>query len=192
MLLTTLWNSEMILVQWGIVIGSALAGASYDVLRRRVPNLLTLPVLLAGLVWATVTAGLPGLADAALGCAMLMLPFFILFVWASGGAGDAKLMGALGAWLGTVNGLAVLLCVVTCGLVMGIGWALAQRRLGEVLRNIGRTAKAFLMHVVVLRSLKGTSLEVPKTSQMKRMPYGPAIFGGVCLAAIGVFIWRAG
>jgi len=42
---------------------------------------------------------------------LLGIPYFLLFAFAGGGAGDAKIMAALGAWVGWHNGIAVVVGV---------------------------------------------------------------------------------
>jgi len=69
-----------------------------DVRSRRIPNLLTGPALLLGLLVHLVVEGLPGLGQAALGALVaggLMLPGWLL-KWKGGG--DVKLVAAVGAW----------------------------------------------------------------------------------------------
>ena len=96
----TLWDHNMLPLQWGVVIGTALAAAVCDLRTRRVPNLLTGPIVLAGLAWGIWVGGWAGLADSVAGCLLLAIPYVLLFVFAGGGAGDAKLMGAIGSrWL---------------------------------------------------------------------------------------------
>jgi prepilin signal peptidase PulO-like enzyme (type II secretory pathway) len=91
--------TEEALFQWGVVFGTSLAAAIFDLRSKRIPNALTIPLLVAGLVWATWIGGLSGLGNAAAACFLLALPYVFLFLFAKGGAGDAKLMGAIGAWL---------------------------------------------------------------------------------------------
>ena len=55
---------------------------------------------------------------------MLALPFVVLFVLASGGAGDAKMMGAIGTWLGVKGGAIALIAVLLAGAFCGMGYAL--------------------------------------------------------------------
>ena len=104
----TLWDHSVVPVQWGVVLCVSLIGAITDLRSGRIPNFLTMPILLAGATWAVWLCGPAGLADALLGCLLLATPYVLLFVFAGGGAGDAKLMGAIGAWLGVVNGLVAL------------------------------------------------------------------------------------
>jgi len=74
--------------------------AALDVRARRVPNTVTVPVLLAGVVGAGVVHAWPGLlaglGGAAVGLALLIVPFALRLV----GAGDVKALAAMGAWLG--------------------------------------------------------------------------------------------
>ncbi|MCX5772283.1 MAG: A24 family peptidase, partial [Candidatus Hydrogenedentes bacterium] len=90
-----LWDQSLAQVQWGAAVGASLAGAAFDLWTRRIPNRLTGPVLALGLVWALWVCGWGGLAESVLGCALLGAPFVVLWLYGGGGAGDAKLMGAV-------------------------------------------------------------------------------------------------
>ena len=186
---TALWDHGLSFYQWGAVIIAALLGATFDVSTRKVPNVLSGTILATGFVWAFWLAGPSGLADAAAGCVMLLMPFLLLFVFGGGGAGDAKLMAGLGAWLGVVNGAVCLVCVAVSGVVMAVGFALVERRLGQVLRNVLAVSKAALFFLLIKRP-RDISVELPRAQDMRKMPYGPSIFAGACLAAIGVFMWN--
>jgi Flp pilus assembly protein protease CpaA len=184
------FNPELPLVQWGVVIGASLVAAVTDAGSRRIPNVLTMPVLLGGLVWALVMSGGMGLASSLAAVIILALPYVLLFVFAGGGAGDAKLMGALGAWLGLAQGVIVLGVVAMTGVVFAIGWAISRKKGKEVMSNMSLILMA-LMTAVVAKSGIGIALrEAPTTSDMDTVPYGVAIFIGVCIAAGGMLLWN--
>lgn len=85
--------------EW-VAVALGLTACVTDVSTRRIPNRLTFPAAAAGLAFGLLTTGPRGglfaLAGLALGLA-LFLPFFLL---GGLGAGDVKLLAALGAWLG--------------------------------------------------------------------------------------------
>lgn len=85
-----------------------IASTVTDLKARRIPNLLTGGALLAGLVFRVSLGGWSGLFDALLGFLFGFGTFFLLWASGGGGAGDAKLMGALGVWLGRSQTIAVL------------------------------------------------------------------------------------
>ena len=149
-------------------------------------------MLVGGIVWAGWMGAFPGLADAAAGCVLLSLPYVVLFVFGGGGAGDAKLMGSIGAWLGVVNASVTLVAVTLSGLVLALGFALAKRRLRSALANVVRMCSIVILFIFSRgRSGEAQSLLV-KTGDMQTVPYGVGIFVGTCVAAVGVFAWRAG
>ncbi len=174
---------------WSIAIGVALIGAGCDLRWRRIPNLLTLPTLLAGLVWAGWSRGTGGLLGATAGCLLLATPYLVLFLFAGGGAGDVKLMGALGAWLGLVDGALALVAVLLCGVLLGLGYAWAHQRLAALWTNALGIIWAGLL-ATWSRDRQAAASYLPPALTMPRMPYGVAVLVGVCLAA-GVALWRA-
>ena len=91
--------SNVTVVQWAVAAGAALTAAVIDVRQRRIPNALTLPLLVMGLLYALMYKGLGGAAESMIACVAVALPYVLLFAFAGGGAGDAKMMGAIGAWL---------------------------------------------------------------------------------------------
>lgn len=83
-----------------IVLVAVLAAAVTDLWKFKVYNWLTLPLLLSGLIYQACTGGLSGLAGSLGGVLLgfgVLLPFFLL---GGMGAGDVKLMAAVGAWAG--------------------------------------------------------------------------------------------
>lgn len=185
-----LWMAGPQWLPWGVVVAASLVAAIIDVRRHRIPNWLTGPVLAGGLFWAWYSQGLAGVADAACGCIMLAFPYVVLFVSrsAAGGAGDAKLMGAIGAWLGVYAGAAALVSVSLCGVVIGIVYALAKKRMKKLANNVIAVGWRLVFGGPGLRV---SGPEVNDTSDsVGPMPYGLAIFSGTFLACIGVQLWR--
>jgi prepilin peptidase CpaA len=186
-----MWSEYLIPVPWIAVIGAALVAAAWDMRTRKIPNRLTMPLLAAGLLWGLLTAGWAGLGGAAAGCFLAALPFVILFVFAGGGAGDAKVMGALGAWVGVTGSLVLVASVAITGGVLAILFAAAKKDLKSVLTNVALMAWS-LMFVLLGRLPVGAvdNAAPPRMESMKAMPYGVAIFLGSCVACGGVLLWQ--
>ena len=77
-----------------------VAGSVADLKTRRIPNLLTFGAAAAALVVHAATSGMSGVGHAALGWLVGAAVFFPLFALRGLGAGDVKLLAAVGAWLG--------------------------------------------------------------------------------------------
>ena len=78
----------------------AVAACVTDIRSRRIPNLLTFGAALAAIVFHTFASGLDGLSAATFGWLLGVAMFLPFFALGGMGAGDVKLLAALGAWLG--------------------------------------------------------------------------------------------
>jgi prepilin peptidase CpaA len=187
MLMQVLENVEVHPVAWAVVCSVALIAAVTDLRSRRIHNVLTVPVFLAGVVWALATGGLAGVGGGVAGAMILGVPFILLFLFAGGGAGDAKLMLAIGPWVGWLGAVVVLAAVSIAGLIFAISWAIMRGQCREVAGNLGT------MGVTAIYAAKGVMRmsdvpRAPKPTATERMPYGLAICAGVWAAAGGV-LW---
>jgi prepilin peptidase CpaA len=187
---TTLYESGTPAIQWGIVLGASLVAAVTDARSRRIPNWLTGTVLVTGLVHAGIVGGGAGLLDAVASCLLMALPFVLLFAFAGGGAGDAKLMGALGTWLGLVYGTATLVAVSLSGVVLGLLYAALARRLGNVTATMTTLARGVVYPLFGAGSLRDVPQLLPPVAESQTMPYGLAILSGVVLTAAGALLWH--
>jgi prepilin peptidase CpaA len=92
--------NQLFTVPLVVVLVAALTAAVTDVLRFKVHNALTLPLLVGGLAYHSVNHGVDGFV-ASLAGAMLGFGVLIGFYLMGGmGGGDVKLLSAIGAWLG--------------------------------------------------------------------------------------------
>jgi prepilin peptidase CpaA len=122
-----------------VLLFTAVAAIS-DIRTRKIPNKLTVPMCLAGLVYQVGFFHLDGLWTALLGFAAGFGTLFVLWMIGTAGGGDVKLMGALGPWLGALLTLKVLfvsLIFVTVG-TMGVVL------LGVLSNGIRRTKSQYL------------------------------------------------
>ena len=184
-------ETYMHLIQWGAVLCTSLVAALWDIRTRRIPNKLTFPFLLAGLVWSTYISGAWGFLEAFAAALLLSIPFLVLYAFAGGGAGDVKLMAGLGAWLGLSTGFTALIFIILSGGVMGCMFAAYKGQLRPIFARIRELGRA-MVATLLFNKGKGFSgaAEVwvdPKS--MVYMPYGFAIFCGVCLSATGTSLW---
>lgn len=115
---------------------AASLAAVVDWRHRRIPNWLTASVLLAGIALNVWRGGLAGgalaLAGALLGLAIL-LPFYAIHAM---GAGDVKLLAALGAVLGPQVLVSVAVYAALAGGVISMLMLARDGRLWLVLRQI--------------------------------------------------------
>jgi prepilin peptidase CpaA len=191
MWVTTLADHSIAPIQWGAVLGATLVGALIDSRSHRLPNALTGPLYLAGLAFAVWVGGLAGLVDGFAASLVLGLPYVILFAVGGGGAGDAKMMAAVGAWLGLTQGVVCLVSVAVVGGLVGIGTSLVRSEGLVVLGHLRGITASYAGYVLGHRGWKDTQELVPQPSAMRAMPYGVSIFIGACVAALATYLWRA-
>ena len=120
----------------GLALALAVWAGWLDWRSRRIPNWLTVPALLVGIGINSIAFAWPG-TKAALEGAGLGLGLLLPFVLARGlGAGDWKLMGALGAFLGPNRLVVVLLGTVFIAGIMAVAQMVRSRRVKQTLYNL--------------------------------------------------------
>lgn len=123
-------------VYQGFVIGVVLVAVAWDLSTRRIPNLLTFGAALAGVAVHGYTAGWSGAGLALVGWFVGAACFFPVFMLGGMGAGDVKLLAAIGAWLGPVATVWVALFSGIAGGVLGLIVALFSGYLSQAFVNI--------------------------------------------------------
>ncbi len=119
----------------GVAGGVAVGAAWFDWRSRRIPNWITVPGLFVGIAINTFAWGWPGTRSALAGAGLALALLLPLVLLRGLGAGDWKLMGALGAFLGPSKLVLVLLGAIFVAGVMAIGVMVRRRRVRETLRN---------------------------------------------------------
>lgn len=131
-----------------------------------------------------LAGGLPGLKTSLLGAGLgllVLLPFVFL---RSLGAGDWKLAGALGAFVGWGVLVNLLMGSVVVAGIMALGLVIYKRRFKETMRNIGRILSSLIMFRMPAAEI---SLDNP---QSLKVPYGVALALTTVLFGVGK-IWGA-
>lgn len=185
------WDLPYWPVQWGVVVGASLVAAGWDVRTGRIPNWLTASLWIGGLIFCGVAGGFGALGESLAASILVALPYVILFVLGAGGAGDAKMMGAVGAWVGVAGGLLVIPAVAACGWALGVVIAIRHR----VVRRLMVQTQLSVWELVSVAMGSGRLSEVAAPASSSRgeasLRYGVAISIGVCLAAIWRVVWVA-
>ena len=161
----------------GAVILALLAGWT-DYRSRRIPNWLTVPALAVGIALNAVAGGWGGLKTSLLGAGLgllLLLPFVLL---RSLGAGDWKLAGALGAFVGRDVLLNLLLGSVFVAGIMAVALIIYKGRVRQTLRNMGH-----LISSLVTFRMPGSEVSLDNPQSL-RVPYGVALAFTVVLYGI--------
>ena len=156
----------------------ALIAGWTDLRSRRIPNWLTVPGLVIGMVANTVLGGWSGLKTSLLGALIglaLLLPFVLL---RSLGAGDWKLAGALGSFAGPALLMDLLIGSVFVAGLMAVALIIYKGRVRQTLRNIGH----ILISLVTFR-LPGAQVSLDNPESLK-VPYGVALALTVVLYGI--------
>ena len=152
----------------------ALVATIIDLRTRRIPNVLTAGM--SGLGIALAATGVSGvtplgaLGGFALGL-LLMMPGYML---GATGAGDVKLMAAVGAILGPALVITAFLFTAVTGGVLALAVATRRGRVGATIAGTGR----------MIAAPTGARQEIKSAQARQRFAYGPAIAIGSVMAAL--------
>ncbi|MFI5378573.1 MAG: prepilin peptidase [Tepidisphaerales bacterium] len=162
--------------------------AAIDLRRRRIPNWVTLPLMLAGLVQSWTAAATVVPLAAWLGLLAgggLSLPLFVLGVR---GGGDVKLLAAVGAWIGPKGVLLVYAGAAVAGMILVLVQCAVQRRLLQLLNRTALVAFN-LRHVRLLGANNAAYSLTSSRTVDKPLPYAVPVLIAVVLV---LWRWRAG
>ena len=162
-----------------------VTAAVTDIRDRRIPNRLTYPAAVAGIVLQTAIHGWRGLL-LSLGGALLFGGVFLLFHIARAmGAGDVKLAAAVGCIVGLSSSVQVMFATAMAGGALAVVYMVISGRVVQTLRNTVSVAGFHARHG--LRAHPLVNLDNPAAL---RMPYGVAFAVGSLYWALITQSWR--
>ncbi len=156
-----------------LVIILVVVAAIWDIKTQKIPNYLTFPSWGIGIIYHMSQNGIDGLIFSIKGLFLGMALLLFFYVLKGMGAGDVKLMGAVGALLGWEGVLKAFFFSAIIGGIYSIIVILRAHILREFLKNIWFTLKdLFLTHSFVY---------VPVNPKLK-LHYGLAIAIGTIVS----------
>src|ERR1044072_4648278 len=160
-----------------VVLAPLAASVIYnDVRYRRIPNLLVLIALIAGLAINSVLHGWHGLTTSFLGFGLGFVPMLLLHIFGAMGAGDVKLFGAVGSILGFSLMPMTLVLVAMIGGVLAVVTTLRAGTMMSTLHGVLRIFVGIL-----------PGWEMPRFAmapdRRHTIPYGVAIMIGSLISA---------
>jgi len=160
-------------------------GSAHDVRERKIPNSITGPGIVSGLLLHLGVGGWTGLGHSAVAGLLAGGIFFVIYMAGGMGAGDVKLMAAVGCLAGLPQLELVMVGTVVSGGVLALGVALYNCRLLETAHNV----VALVVHhsQAGLRPHPELNLSNARTL---RLPYALPIATG-CLVALCALVAEA-
>jgi prepilin peptidase CpaA len=146
---------------------------------QKIPNLLTFPTIVLALAYHGVMNGPDGLLFSSGGLVLGVAIFILPYLMGGMGAGDAKLMGAVGAVLGPRGVFNAAVFTAIIGGIYALMLLLAHRKVGRSL--ITRSAATLKMFAVT-----GQLIQMPEAENEEK----PKLCYGIAIASGALFtIW---
>jgi prepilin peptidase CpaA len=171
------WSYQVMLI---IMVAIA---AGFDVKYRRIPNWLVVTGLVWGIAMNVFLFGWPGLKTSLIGIGIAFVIYFPLFMLRGMGAGDVKLMMAIGALVGPANWFLIFMITGILGGVIALLLLAWRKRLRHTLSNVFLIVGELLSFRAPYMADKDLDVHSPKAITM---PHGATIAAGSILFLIGV------
>lgn len=107
-----------------------------DIRSMKIPNRLTLPVTVTGVVTHLALGGWDGMVFSLAGFATGFGMLFLMYAIGAVGAGDVKLFGGIGAWTGFTFGVHVIIYSILYAGVIGVVIVLFRRDAAKRIRSM--------------------------------------------------------
>ncbi len=165
-----------------VLVPGMLYASWVDYSQRRVPNWLNASLIVAGFAAQAAFHGLSGMADGAQG---MLIGFGVLIVpWLMQGmgAGDVKLMAAIGVWLGPWMTLVSFALGVLIGGGVAVIMIVSSGRLHQALANLNIIWLKMQSTETMFGDF-GSTKSFGDTSQL--LPYGVPLTAGSLIVLVG-------
>jgi prepilin peptidase CpaA len=160
-----------------ILLGILVAiAAVFDIRYRRIPNWLVLAGIVVGLAWNVSDSGWSGLLRSSEGLGLGFILYFPLYLIRARGAGDVKLLAAVGAVAGPGNCLWIFLLTAILGGIIALVLLMFRGRVRKTFFNVGWIISDLIHMRAPYRS--SDELDVTTTKGL-RLPHGAMIAVGV-------------
>ncbi|MDA3916242.1 MAG: prepilin peptidase [Deltaproteobacteria bacterium] len=151
--------------------------AFFDFYNQRIPNKLTFTAILAAMLYYGYAHGIHGLILSLTGLAVGIAVLFLPYIMGGTGAGDVKLMGAVGSWLGAKAVFSAFLLTALFGGIYALLIILLNQKIFK-----GYFTKAFHTMLAFLLTKKYIPEPVIEDKNKPKLCYGIAI-------ALGTFLY---
>lgn len=168
-----------------LIVGSVICvslAAIIDVSTRRVPNWLTIPGICMGVCINGYLSGAEGVKSSLLGVFTGFLLLFFAYLLGGMGAGDVKLLSAVGSFVGPRLVFYSFVWMALAGGVIAFFVLIYKKAFSQTLRNL----RSLLSGWILRTHENGVDISLKNPSLLK-LPYGVAIAIGTVLA---IFIQR--
>jgi len=172
-------------LQAALLITVVMAGV-YDARFRRIPNWVVLVGLALGFSLNAFLFEWQGLLMAAKGFGVGLLIYFPLYLIRAMGAGDAKLMAAVGCMLGPSNWFGVFILTVLLGAASGLVLLVVRKRLAQGLWNVGFLVRRLMAFEAPYAT--NEQLDV-RSEKALRMPHGVVIAAACVMFLTAAWVW---
>lgn len=166
-----------------VILVALVAVATFiDIRARRIPNWLVAAGAVIAVVYHAVSPYGQGATFTLAGLALGMATLMPLYALKTMGAGDVKLMGMVGAFVGTAAVINVVLATMVAGGMFALAVTAYRRMLPQLISN--------LRDMVIQRHLRrmGFGATITRPPSVGKMPYALAIATGTYFQ---IFILRA-
>jgi prepilin peptidase CpaA len=170
---------------WVLALAFTFAAAWVDWRTRLIPNWLTMSGIVFGIALHIWMAGWRGAIASAEGMGLALALLLPLVLLRALGAGDWKLMGAIGALLGPAMLTFVLLASILVSGAMAVALMVTSGRIRTTIRNIFSLLRGFAL--LGLRPNQEISLDNP---QLIKLPFGVAAAAGTLICFLAAWWGR--
>ena len=177
------WN-DILFNNWHVKVVSAILilAAWIDGKELKVPNWITFPMVLSGLIASAWMGGWAGLGHGIMGMGVGLACLLPLYAVGGMGAGDVKLMAGMGAWLGWRLTAEAFCVSVVVGALMAVIMVLMK---GTLRKHYEQFLTILSEWMVIRNPYELSRIAADRKPTMHLLPYGIPI----CIGSIGYFFY---